>query len=326
VSQSCLALEYLGRNLLIMQIEVEGEQPERLDLFLGKKLPEISRSKIQNLIKKQLVTVNQQVSKPKTQVLAGDVINIKFPEEVSELPQPECIPLEVLFEDESIIILNKESGMVVHPAAGNHAGTLVNALLHHCKGQLAAEGGVDRPGIVHRLDKDTSGCIVVAKTDQAHRHLVEQFATRTTEKEYLAVVNGMPLKKEDKVLTNIGRHPVNRLKMAVVSSTSGKEAITDYKVMVTDDEEQSALVHCVIFTGRTHQIRVHMQHVGSPILGDVIYAKPARQNIQTGRLMLHARRLCITHPLSGERVECLAPIPDEFQPWVSKSDAAILRE
>ena len=287
----------------------------RLDIFLNDKISLLSRAQIQNLIKSGHVTVNGKPCKAKYSVQLGDEIHLEQPEPESNEAQPEPLAVEVLFEDDDLIVLNKTSGMVVHPAAGNSSGTLVNALLHHCAGKLAAEGGDGRPGIVHRLDKDTSGCIVVAKTDFAHRHLVAQFKSRSTKKQYLAVVNGAPIKEADTVFTHIGRHPVNRLKMAVVNPGSGKTAITDYQNLGFDEGTNSSLIHCDIHTGRTHQIRVHMLHLGCPIINDPIYAKAKHQKVNTGRLMLHARRLSITHPLTESRLTFLAPIPSQFEPW-----------
>lgn len=206
--------------------------------------------------------------------------------------------------------------MVVHPAAGNEEGTLVNALLHHCR-NLSGIGGIERPGIVHRLDKDTSGCLIVAKCDGAHQSLSEQFAARSTSKLYLAVVQGQPKLTHGTIFTHIGRHPVNRMKMAVVNPPNGKSAITDWELLAHDSSTHSSLILCTLHTGRTHQIRVHMHHLGHPLIGDPIYATPKRQTAQTGRLMLHAWRLGITHPITQERLECEAPIPDEYTPWLS---------
>ena len=205
--------------------------------------------------------------------------------------------------------------MVVHPAAGNPDGTLVNAVLFHC-GDLSGIGGVERPGIVHRLDKDTSGCIVVAKNDAAHLSLTTQFARRITSKVYLAVVQGRPKEAEGTVFTNIGRHPVNRMKMCVVNPGSGKPAITDWRVLRYDASTDSTLVMCTLHTGRTHQIRVHMLHLGHPLVGDCIYAHPQRQKAKPGRLMLHAWQLAFNHPQSGARIAVTAPIPPEYQPWL----------
>ena len=259
----------------------------RLDQYLAAHLPELSRSRIQSLIKSGDVLVNGSPAKPKNPVSRGDSITVRIPEPEPAEAQPQDIPLDILYEDEDVVVINKESGMVVHPAAGNPDGTIVNALLHHC-GDLSGIGGVERPGIVHRLDKDTSGCLVIAKNDGAHQSLTAQFAARSTEKRYLAVVQGIPSQSSGTVFTHIGRHPVNRLKMAVVNPGSGKAAITDYDLLCADPSTDSSLVLCTLHTGRTHQIRVHMLHLGHPLIGDPIYAKPARQKAKPGRLMLHA--------------------------------------
>ena len=301
-----------------MRITVDDNTGKRLDVFLCSQLPELSRARIQSLLKSGDILVNDTVVKAKYSIQVGDLITVIIPDPTPEEAQPEDIPIDVIYEDEELIVINKDSGLVVHPAAGNLTGTLVNALLFHCSGKLAEVGGAERPGIVHRLDKDTSGCMVVAKTDFTHKALVAQFKARETKKQYLAVVQGVPNKDEDTVFTHIGRHPVNRLKMAVVNPGSGKAAITDYQNLGTLEDSETSLIHCDLHTGRTHQIRVHMLHLGTPILSDPIYSKPARQKVQPGRLMLHARRLSFTHPRTGEEMTFRAGIPDEFKPWTDR--------
>ena len=299
---------------------METNTGERLDAFLAASLAELSRSRIQTLIREQYILVNGNPAKPRDSVKAGDHITIALPEAVPDKAQPQDIPLDIIFEDDDLLVLNKASGMVVHPAAGNPDGTLVNALLHHCKGKLSGIGGVERPGIVHRLDKDTSGCLVVAKSDPAHQSLVTQFAERSTmEKLYLAVTEGVPKPAKDTVFTHIGRHPVNRQKMAVVNPPGGKTAITDYEVLATDGASITALVLCHLHTGRTHQIRVHMHHKGAPLVGDPIYGKPSKTSALTGRLMLHAWRLAFNHPITGEALRFESPIPAEFENWTSRA-------
>ncbi len=287
----------------------------RLDQYLVIQLPEISRSRIQSLIKSGDVLLNGKSTKAKTAVEAGMRIEVSIPEPELAEAQPQDIPLQVLYEDSDLIVIDKESGMVVHPAAGNPDGTLVNAVLFHCQ-DLSGIGGVERPGIVHRLDKDTSGCIVVAKNDQAHVSLTGQFAERSTSKIYLALVQGRPKQDKGTIFTNIGRHPVNRLKMAVVNPGSGKAAITDWELLHHDISSDVSLIMCTLHTGRTHQIRVHMLHLGHPLIGDPIYAKPQKQKTQTGRLMLHAWRLAFTHPSTDKRIALEAPIPIEYGPWL----------
>ena len=302
-----------------VKIEVDCIKAQRIDQFLATRLPELSRSRIQALIKSGDILLNEAKAKPKQSVSSGDSISVHIPEPEPAEAQAQDIPLKVIYEDEHIIVINKAHGMVVHPAAGNADGTLVNALLFHCKGQLAGIGGVERPGIVHRLDKDTSGCIIAAKNDVAHQSLTSQFANRTTEKRYLTVVQSPPHKKSDSIFTHIGRHPVNRMKMAVVNPGSGKTAITDYKVLHQADDG-TCLILCDLHTGRTHQIRVHMAHLGTAILADPIYSKPARQVVQTGRLMLHAWQLVIDHPQTGERMSFQSELPEQYRPWTDKVD------
>ena len=304
-----------------MKITVHDTTKPRLDKYLCAELPDLTRARIQTLLKSGNILVNGATAKPKNAALSGDIITIHIPEPISQHAQPEDIPLEVLHEDDHLIVINKNSGIVVHPAAGNHTGTLVNALLHHCKGKLAPEGGAERPGIVHRLDKDTSGCIIIAKTDITHKALVAQFAERSTKKQYLTVVQGSPNKSQDRIFTHIGRHPVNRMKMAVVNPGSGKSAITDYHVLGTLHHNDTSLILCDLHTGRTHQIRVHMLHIGTPILADPIYANANKQKCHPGRLMLHAYKLSITHPITQERLHFSAPIPPEYQPWLETTGA-----
>jgi 23S rRNA pseudouridine1911/1915/1917 synthase len=299
-----------------VEIQVEDSPGERIDAFLAARLAELSRSRIQTLIREQFILVNGHPAKPRDAVKLGDKITVILPEAVPLHNAPQDLPLHILFEDDDLVVLNKASGMVVHPAPGNPDGTLVNALLHHCRGKLSGIGGVERPGIVHRLDKDTSGCLVVAKSDAAHQSLVSQFAERSTmEKLYLAVTQGIPKPAKDTIFTHIGRHPVNRQKMAVINPPGGKTAITDYDTLTTDAATLTALILCHLHTGRTHQIRVHLHHKGTPLVGDPIYGKPSKTSEQTGRLMLHAWRLSFEHPITRKRQQFEAPVPPEFDYW-----------
>ncbi|MGK0187794.1 MAG: 23S rRNA pseudouridine1911/1915/1917 synthase [Verrucomicrobiales bacterium] len=286
---------------------------ERLDRFLASVLSELSRSRIQALIKSGDILVDGRGAKPKLVLASGSQVTVRIPEAVASEALPQDIPLHILHEDLDLAVLDKAEGMVVHPAAGNPDGTLVNALLHRF-GALSEIGGVQRPGIVHRLDKDTSGCMVVARNDVTHRALTEQFAHRTVSKIYLAVVEGTPARESGRVDTHIGRHPVNRQRMAVVQAPAGKHALTDYRVLATVNGD--ALVECTLHTGRTHQIRVHMKELGHPLIGDPIYAKPARQKQYVGRLMLHAWRLGFNHPGTRSRMNFEAAIPAAYAPWV----------
>ncbi len=299
---------------------METDAGERLDAWLAARLAELSRSRIQTLIREQYILVNGQPAKPRDAVKAGDRIAVALPEAVPLDAAPQDIPLRILFEDDDLLVLDKDPGMVVHPAPGNPDGTLVNALLHHCHGRLSGIGGVERPGIVHRLDKDTSGCLVVAKSDAAHQSLVAQFSERSTmEKLYLAVTQGVPRPENDTIFTHIGRHPVNRQKMAVVNPPGGKPAITDYEVLLHDEATATSLVLCHLHTGRTHQIRVHLHHRGAPLLGDPIYGRPSKDTVATGRLMLHAWRLAFEHPITRRRMAFEAEIPPAFHRWTDRA-------
>jgi 23S rRNA pseudouridine1911/1915/1917 synthase len=298
-----------------------GDVGSRLDQFLCRALQragyDVSRSSLQDLVKDGFVTVNGRAVKPRHTVSAGDDIAVIFPAAVSTELLPEDIALSVLYEDEDVIVVNKQHGLVVHPASGNLDGTLVNALLHHCGGRLSTLAGDDRPGIVHRLDKDTSGCLVAAKSDLAYASLVGQFSGRETRKEYLAVTDGVPSPGEGTIANRIGRHPVNRQKMAVVSEPAGKEAVTDYLVLNHDNGGAWALVRCIIHTGRTHQIRVHLKEsLRCPILGDPIYSQISKQKVRVDRLLLHARSLAFTHPRTGLLITCEAPLPEAFLRFV----------
>ncbi|HRQ90549.1 MAG TPA: RluA family pseudouridine synthase, partial [Bacteroidia bacterium] len=247
----------------------------------------------------------------------GDRIEVRIAGKAPVGLLPEAIALSILYEDEDIVVVDKPSGLVVHPAAGNADGTLVNALLHHCGGRLCPLAGEDRPGIVHRLDKETSGCLVAAKSELAYHSLVAQFSGRETGKEYLAVTCGIPRDPSGTIVTQIGRHPVNRQRMAVVQAPAGKEAVTDYRVIRSDPQAGWAALECVIHTGRTHQIRVHLKEVlGCPILGDTIYAQVSRQRPKVARLLLHARKLSFRHPVTGETLRFAAPVPGEFREFV----------
>jgi 23S rRNA pseudouridine1911/1915/1917 synthase len=301
-----------------VEILVDDAGGGRLDAFLAGRLAELSRSRIQTLIREQHILVNGRPAKPRDPVKPSDRITLALPEAVPAEAAPQDLPLDILFEDDDLLVLNKAHGMVVHPAPGNPDGTLVNALLHHCRGKLSGIGGVERPGIVHRLDKDTSGCLVVAKSDPAHQSLTTQFSDRSTmEKLYLAVTTGVPRPDADSIFTHIGRHPVNRQKMAVVNPPGGKPAITDYRILAVDASSLTSLVLCHLHTGRTHQIRVHLLHKGTPLLGDPIYGKPGRHPAGTGRLMLHAWRLAFHHPIHGRPLRFEAPIPAEFHHWTN---------
>ena len=278
----------------------------RLDQFLAKQLPEYSRSRLQQLIRSGFVRLNKQTTRPRQIVRGGDKIHlIEPPLEKIEM-RPEPIPLDVLFEDDDLIVINKPADLTVHPGAGQREHTLVNALLSHCT-TLSGIGGKERPGIVHRLDKETSGCLVVAKNDVAHRELSKQFAARTVEKIYLALVAGKLRKPTGVIEENIGRHPIQRKRMSVASKR-GRAAKTEYRVIRSSD--QASLVECRLHSGRTHQIRVHLHHLGHPVLGDKIYAPRFAKNFH--RQMLHAWKLGFRHPCTGEWRSFEASLPADF--------------
>jgi 23S rRNA pseudouridine1911/1915/1917 synthase len=278
----------------------------RLDQFLAKQLPEFSRSRLQQLIRTGFVRLNDSSSRPRQIVRGGDKIKLTEPplEKIETLP--EQIPLEILFEDNDLIVINKPAGLVVHPGAGHREHTLVNALLNHCA-TLSGIGGKERPGIVHRLDKETSGCLVVAKNDAAHRGLSKQFAERTVEKIYLALVGGKLRKPAGVIEEKIGRHPIHRQRMSATAQR-GRSAKTDYRVIRSG--EQASLIECRLHSGRTHQIRVHLHHLGHPVLGDKVYAPRFAKDFP--RQMLHAWRLGFHHQRTKEWKNFEAPLPDDF--------------
>jgi 23S rRNA pseudouridine1911/1915/1917 synthase len=283
----------------------------RLDAWLAAQAPALSRSRLQALMKEGRVTCGGAAVKANAKPEAGRTVEICVPAPAPAVPLPENIPLDIAYEDGDLLVLNKPAGWVVHPAPGHATGTLVNALLHHCS-DLGGIGGVERPGIVHRLDKDTSGLMVVAKNDAAMAGLVRLFQTRGITKTYLALVHGVPPKPEGTVSGLIGRHPVERKRMAAVSR-NGKPAVTHYAVEQRLDGV--TLVRCRIETGRTHQIRVHMQALGCPLAGDALYGRPAadkRLPLVPPRQMLHAARLAFAHPATGAALAFAAPLPEDF--------------
>ena len=305
----------------------------RLDKRILETHPDFSRSRIEGLIKAGFVTVNGAVAeKAGMKVDEGDEIVVEVPPPVPAVPEPEDIPLDVVFEDADMLVVNKAPGIVVHPAPGHFTGTLVNALLHHCP-DLSGIGGVARPGIVHRLDQDTSGLIVVAKSQTAMDGLVRSFAShRNVEKTYLAVVHGRPRLDAGRIENLIGRHPVDRKRMAIVEK-NGKVAITNYRMLEcsnvrmtgdvsnirTFEHPSISSVVCRIETGRTHQIRVHMASLGCPVIGDVTYGKPAldrKLDPVPMRQMLHAWKLRLWHPVLNREMTFVAPVPADMRPYL----------
>jgi 23S rRNA pseudouridine1911/1915/1917 synthase len=288
-----------------LQVEEKGE---RIDRYLSQHLPDLSRSRIQQLIEQGNVQVNGKVcTSKKITVQAGDRISLTIPEAKPLDLQPEAIPLEVLYEDDALIIINKPAGLVVHPAPGHEEGTLVNALLAHCS-NLAGIGGVQRPGIVHRLDKDTTGAIAIAKTDQAHQNLQAQLKAKTARREYLGVVYGAPSADSGTVDQPIGRHPIDRKKMAVVPvEKGGRLAVTHWHIR--ERLGNYTLMHFQLETGRTHQIRVHSAYMGHPIVGDPVYSTGRSVGVNLPGQALHAWRLTLQHPVTQESIEVTAPVP-----------------
>lgn len=301
------------RETIVVEKSLPGS---RLDTFLRTQFPATSRSTLQRLIEEGHIQVNGQPTKATHAPRAGEKIDIHWPEARPAEARPEEIPLAILFEDKHLLVLNKPPGIVVHPSAGHDEHTLVNALLHHCAGQLSGIGGVARPGIVHRLDQETSGCLAVAKTDATHMALAAQFAARKVAKIYHALVCGVVPRERGDIRAAIARHPSHRKRMAVTGEGAGREAWTSYRVL--ERFENATLVEVALHTGRTHQIRVHFQHLGFPVVGDMTYG--ARQNkrlteltrVSAPRQMLHASRLTLTHPHTGRKLAVEAPWPEDF--------------
>lgn len=282
---------------------------ERIDKCLDGLMDSLSRSYIQKLLSNGNVTVNGKHVKPSYCVGADDVIKLILPAAILPKILPENIPLSVLYEDQDVIVVNKPKGMVVHPAPGHYEGTLVNALMYHCQGNLSGINGVLRPGIVHRIDRDTTGSVIACKNDYAHNEIARQLKAHTIVRRYQAIVQGVLKEDEGTIHTLIGRHPADRKKMAVLAK-GGKDAVTHYQVLKR--MRNTTYIECVLETGRTHQIRVHMAHLGHPILGDMVYGSKNNPYKLTGQT-LHAGILGFMHPVTGEYVETKAPLPEYFE-------------
>ena len=305
-----------------------GEINTRLDKYLSAKLPEFSRSRLQKLIADGWVECEDVVITDNShKVKEGDVYQITVPPLEDAQPQPQNIPLNIVYEDDDIIVVNKPAGMTVHPGAGVYDGTLVNALLYHCRDNLSGIGGVKRPGIVHRIDKETSGLLVVAKNDIAHRFLSEQFAEHSITRTYIAVVYDIPQPLSGRVESNIGRSKFDRKKMAVIE-TGGKHAITNYKTLQIFGKS-AAVVQCNLETGRTHQIRVHLSSMGNALIGDKVYVKNKKSTIQMPedlknfvnnfpRQALHAKNLGFIHPQSKSYMEFDSELPQDINELISR--------
>lgn len=297
-------------------LQAEEFVGERIDKFLSCRLEEVSRSYIQKLIKEGHVSVNGKPVKANYKLGAGDEISVEIPEAKEPDILPEDIPLDILYEDQDILVVNKPKGMVVHPAAGHYSGTLVNALMYHCKDSLSGINGVMRPGIVHRIDMDTTGSLLVCKNDEAHRILAEQLKEHTIRKEYHAIVYGNIKEDTGTVDAPIGRHPTDRKKMSI-NHKNGKQAVTHYEVL--ERFGNFTYIRCRLETGRTHQIRVHMASLHHPLLGDEVYGPSSRPPFPGLKgQVLHAKILGIYHPATGEYMEFDAPLPQYFVDLLQK--------
>ncbi len=298
-----------------VEIFVEEEEAgDRLDAFLAEQLADLSRSRIQKLISQSQVWLNDEICDSKKAIVQlGDRVRILIPDAAPLDIPPEDIPLDILYEDDDLLIVNKPAGMVVHPAPGHYHGTLVNALLWHCRtatgeSTLSGIGGVQRPGIVHRLDKDTTGAICVAKSDRAHLDLQQQFHDKTARRDYWGIVYGSPKADSGTIDAPIGRHPVDRQKMAVVpEEKGGRRAVTHWQVQ--ERLGNYSVIQFALETGRTHQIRVHAGHMGHPIVGDPVYSAGRSLGVNVPGQALHAWRLRLQHPVTHTEVEAIAPLP-----------------
>lgn len=295
----------------------------RLDQFLTAKLTDYSRSRVQKLIDDGAVVVNGAVARASLKLKPGDNITVSVPPLEVLDALPENIPLKIVYEDEHMLVVDKPAGMVTHPGAGVNSGTLVNAVLFHCQGRLSSIGGVVRPGIVHRLDKDTSGLIMVAKTDVAHQGLSLQLQTKEARRVYLALVEGVPKAESGSVDAAIGRHPLKRKEMTLVKEGQiGRSALTHWRV--ARHFNRFALLECRLDTGRTHQIRVHMASLNLPVVGDIVYNRKTTGTLESRRKLglvgqaLHAHRLTLTHPVSGLLLEFQAELPHDFERLLAK--------
>ena len=292
----------------------EDKAGVRIDRCLSDKYEELSRSYLQKIIKDGNVLVNGEPKKSSYRLEDGDEVTADLPELKSPDIEPENIPLDILYEDDSILMVNKPKGMVVHPSAGHYTGTLVNAVLWHCQGQLSGINGVSRPGIVHRIDKDTTGVLVVCKNDAAHNAVAAQLKEHSITRKYRAIVHGVIKEDEGTVDAPIGRHPTERKKMAS-GVKNGKRAVTHYRVL--ERFQGYTYVECQLETGRTHQIRVHMASIHHPLLGDTVYG-PAKDSHHLEGQTLHAMVLGLIHPVTGEYLEVEAPLPEYFENLLKK--------
>ena len=296
-------------NIEKIVVDIDGD---RIDKFVSDKL-DISRSRVQKLIEDGNITIDGKLAKSSSKVESGQVIMVEIPELIPLEVGAEEIPLDILYEDDDVIVVNKPKGMVVHPANGNYTGTLVNAIMAHCKDNLSGINGVIRPGIVHRIDKDTSGVLVIAKNDKAHLHLASQLKEHTMTRVYIAIARGVFKEETGTINAPIGRNPKDRKKMGIVAN--GRHAVTHYKVL--KQLEDAAILEVKLETGRTHQIRVHMAYINHPLLGDTVYSSGKNKYGFNGQA-LHAKILGFIHPSTGKYMEFSSNLPVEFQKLLAK--------
>ena len=292
----------------------EEQKNLRIDKFLSEQLPDQSRSYLQKLLKEGNVTVNEKTVKANYKVQLSDTVKLELPEPECPDILPEDIPLDILYEDEDVLIINKPKGMVVHPSAGHYTHTVVNAVMFHCKEHLSGINGVMRPGIVHRIDMDTTGAIVICKNDMAHQSLAKQLKDKTNTREYVALVHGNIKEDSGTIDAPLGRSKVDRKKQAVVKD--GRNAVTHFEVLKRYGDY--TLVKCVLETGRTHQIRVHMKYIGHPLVGDQLYGP--RKTLGNSGQFLHAEKLGFVHPRTNEYLEFTAPLPENFKKLLESLD------
>lgn len=292
----------------------DADDGVRIDKCLSERYPDLSRSFLQKLLKSEQVRVDGKTVRSSYRLSIGERVSLEIPEAETPEIEAEDIPLDILYEDRDIVIVNKEKGMVVHPAAGHYSGTLVNALMHHCKDELSGINGVMRPGIVHRIDMDTTGILIVCKNDLAHNSIAGQLKVHSITRKYFAIVHGVIKEDQGTVDAPIGRHPVDRKKMSV-NCKNGRQAITHYRVL--ERFAQFTFVECRLETGRTHQIRVHMASIGHPLLGDAVYG-PSKCPYRLDGQTLHAGVLGIVHPRTGQYMEFSSALPEYFELLLKK--------
>ena len=323
----------MSKNYITISV-TSNDLDKRIDKFLTEKVSSVSRNRLQSIISEKMVKINNQIIiSPSSKIKSTGIITLEIPEPIEAIAKPKDIKINIIYEDKNLIVIDKKAGMVVHPGAGNSDNTLVNALLHHCKDNLSGIGGVLRPGIVHRIDKMTSGLIVVAKDDQTHISLSNQFKNKTVEKHYYLFCWGDLINTKGTIENYIIRSNRNRKKMTISKNNIGRFASTDYEVLEEfqiNDDDNISFIKCNLNTGRTHQIRVHMSYIGCPLLGDILYGKQKEEKvdnqklkcfiiknfINTGRQALHAKKLGFYHPQKKKRLSFEIPFPKDFQDFL----------